>query len=168
MSSGLRDCRPGALVVAAALALSGCASLPASTGERAGRLGSAASQPLRDLNLRHEDPAPVLAAALAAPYAPPVPPDCAGVRGEIGVLDASLGPDLDELAYDSQGPGMAQELVEDAIRGLVGLPYRGMVRRVTGAAARDRIARKALLAGYVRRGWLKGLAASLNCPAPAP
>lgn len=157
-----------AVIAAMALVLTGCATLPASTGTQAGRLGTAASQPLRDLNLRHEDPAPALASALLAPYAPPTPLDCDGVRRGIGELDGALGPDLDEAAYDAQGPGMAQELVEGAIRDLVGLPYRGVVRRVTGADARDRIARKALLAGYVRRAWLKGLAVSLHCPVPNP
>ncbi len=168
MSKGLH---PGSLAVlgaAAMFALSACATMPASTGQRASRLGTAAAQPLRDLNLAREDPAPALAAAALAPYAAPVPADCPTINLEIGVLGAALGPDLDEVDYDSQGPGMAQELVEGAIRDLVGLPYRGVVRRVTGADARDRVARKALLAGYVRRAWLKGLAANLGCTPPSP
>lgn len=168
MSGGLRPSCLALLGAGAALALSACATVPASTGERASRLGTAAAQPLRDLNLAREDPAPALAAASRSPYAPPVPADCPTINLEIGVLTAALGPDLDDQAFDTQGPGMAQELVEGAIRDLVGLPYRGVVRRITGADARDRIARKAVLAGYVRRAWLRGLAANLGCPAPAP
>lgn len=168
MSGDVRTAGLAVLGAAAVLGLSACATMPASTAERTNRLGTAATQPLRDLNIQRQDPAPALAAALLAPYAAPVPMDCPTLNGEIGVLGAALGPDLDDVAYDSQRPGMAQELVEGAIRDLVGLPYRGVVRRVTGADARDRIARKALLAGYVRRAWLKGLAANLGCPVPPP
>ncbi len=48
------------------------------------------------------------------------------------------------------------------------LPYRGILRRLTGADKRDRARTAAVLAGMVRRAWLKGLARNANCPVVAP
>ena len=55
-----------------------------------------------------------------------------------------------------------------AIRDAVGLPFRGVVRRLSGAEARDRELRAYVLAGIVRRAFLKGVAQAHDCPAVAP
>ena len=131
---------------------------------------SAVSQPFHDLGLVNPPvPAP-LARALAAPYAP-VAQDCPAIRAEIAELDLALGEDVDRPV--AGGPS-ATSLLAGALGGVIGLPYRGLVREITGAARRDRTAARALLAGVARRGFLKGLALAWACPpavmtpSPAP
>ena len=47
------------------------------------------------------------------------------------------------------------------------IPYRGVVREVTGAEKRARSVNEALLAGTVRRAYLKGYGEMLGCAYPA-
>ena len=47
------------------------------------------------------------------------------------------------------------------------LPFRGILREVTGAAENDRALRAAYTAGMVRRGFLKGLGLGRGCKYPA-
>ena len=48
------------------------------------------------------------------------------------------------------------------------VPYGGVVRFVTGANKKDKALRQAVLAGYARRGFLRGVELSLKCPTAAP
>ncbi len=136
-------------------------------------IGSAAAQPLRDLNLKHPEIPPVLADAAAAPYAPPATRDCPTAAKEIAALDLVLGLDLDALAKTPTGAAkdnsFAADIVVDAVRSAAGgwIPVRGVVRRVTGAEQQARLLRQAILAGEIRRAYLKGLGESLGCPPPA-
>lgn len=151
-----------ALAALAAL-LGGCASTRSPTSD----LGDAAVQPLSDFNLRRREIPPVLLAAAAAPYAPPRAPDCAGLDAEIGELDAVLGPDVDvPMAKGDARRQLAAEFATDALRDAATgwIPMRGMVRRVTGAESRAKLLRQAVLAGAVRRGYLRGLAQERGCP----
>jgi hypothetical protein len=61
---------------------------------------------------------------------------------------------------------MAAGLVTDAVRGATALPFRGVIRRVTGAETRDKLRARAVLAGMTRRGFLKGWMQAGQCPAP--
>ncbi|HSF11433.1 MAG TPA: hypothetical protein VLA50_00535, partial [Erythrobacter sp.] len=47
------------------------------------------------------------------------------------------------------------------------LPFRGILREVTGAASNDRELRAAYTAGMVRRSFLKGLGMGRGCEYPA-
>jgi hypothetical protein len=47
------------------------------------------------------------------------------------------------------------------------IPFRGIVREVSGAAAKERRMRAAVNAGLARRGYLRGLAATKGCRLPA-
>lgn len=125
-------------------------------------LGGAITQPLRDVSLLREPASPVLAQAMAAPYALPASEVCPAIIREITELDAVLGPDLDKLT-DQQEPSVAAELATSAIGDVVGLPFRGLVRRMSGAARHDKELADAVLAGMVRRGFLKGVAAPNQC-----
>lgn len=147
------------------VALAGCAtrSPRPRVAEAGGPVADAAAQPLRDLSLVREEPAPILLAALAAPYAVPEPRSCVSLSSEVSELDLALGRDLDDPAFAETDPGLAEDLAASAMKDLVGLPYRGVIRRVTGAYERDRRRQRAILAGFVRRAYLKGLAASLGC-----
>ena len=151
----------GNLLVAGALAsLSACASTPRSLA--VDPVGAAFQQPMRDLSLiRDQAPAPLQAAVLT-PYAFDGAQDCVGLAAEVAVLDGVLGPDVDALPA---GGKMADGLMANLIGGAFGLPYRGVVRAITGAAHRERAMKAAILAGMVRRGFLKGRESVVCVPA---
>lgn len=150
-----------AILVLAAL-LAGCATQAPVTGA----VSTSAQQPLRDLNLLRDTPAEVLARAQQSPYAPPADPACPAIATELALLDAALGPDIDGQR-DPEKDNLASKLASDAVGDLIGLPYRGLIRRMTGAERAEREARARKLAGSIRRGFLKGWARSLACPAAA-
>ena len=83
-----------------------------------------------------------------------------------------LGPDLDAPASASN-PGLNERgsnavgtAAVDALRrtaeGVV--PYRGWVRKLSGAERYSKQVAAAIAAGTVRRAFLKGLRASTECP----
>jgi hypothetical protein len=164
--------------VALSFALAACASTPqpldpSTQAFSANGVQTAAAQPLRDLNLQRAQIPPVLLAALAAPYAPPVRRNCAGLEEEIRTLDLVLGPDLETPAPPQGRTTQTQAAAGEAALGAVRdassswIPLRSVVRRVTGAEAHAQQVRLAILEGSVRRGYLKGLGQSLGCAAPA-
>jgi hypothetical protein len=87
----------------------------------------------------------------ADPYA--APGDCAQIDVELHKLEAILGPDFDS------GKRQAAYTWVDAA-GTVArsfIPYRTVVRLVTGANRKDAELTQASMAGWERRGFLKGL-----------
>ncbi|MFC3068362.1 hypothetical protein [Phenylobacterium soli] len=152
----------------AVAALGACAAQPmARPGEDKG-MGRAVQQPMRDLSLIRDAAPPVLTRAVAEPYDREQVKTCAQVTHELAELDTALGPDL--KPGDKPGSGLSiGGLAADLVGGAIGLPFRGVVRHVTGAEQRDRALRAAVLAGMVRRGFLKGRLAEMTCePPPAP
>ena len=111
---------------------------------------------------------PLLAAIKAEPYKAPVAPACDTVPAEILAINDLLGADLD--APPPEPEDSKKSLLSkggDVARGLV--PYGGVVRFVTGANKKDKELREAVLAGYARRGFLRGVETNLNChPDPPP
>ncbi len=143
-----------------------CAVLQAASPAHAaepGDVGRAVGQPFRDLSLIQDKLPEALKRAAEGPYDFSSAVDCAQARQEVSDLDAALGPDLDEL--ETKGELSADSLVADLIGGVVKLPFRGILRRVSGAQAREEAMRSAVLAGMVRRGFLKGRLSQLACPA---
>jgi hypothetical protein len=137
-------------------------------------VGDALTQPLRDLSILRREPAQALQSAAAAPYADAATLangglDCGSVASEIQALDAALGEDLDvatpEAGLMAQARTDAGNALVDAVGDLVELPYRGLIRRITGAERRDREMAEAVQAGMVRRAYLKGLSAR-ECATP--
>lgn len=99
----------------------------------------------------------------ADPYRAPPAPACASIPQELTQIDAVLGPDVDTHTGHKT---TAAEFMGGAVRGL--LPYGGVVRVVTGAGRRDRALIHAAMAGYARRGYLRGMSETLRCDLPAP
>ncbi|MGD9968077.1 MAG: hypothetical protein AB7T59_16275 [Hyphomonadaceae bacterium] len=137
-------------------------------------VSGALTQPLRDLSILRPEPEEVLQRAAAAPYAtaatlPNGALDCKSVDSEIWLLGAALGDDVDAAAPEAslmaQARSDAGNALVDAVGDLVSLPYRGLIRRITGAERRDREMREAVQAGMVRRAFLRGLRAR-ECATP--
>lgn len=159
------------VVVLLAVGLTGCATAgQRSTAQRSAERGAAVvEQPFRDLSLIRQTTPEILTAAAAAPYAFEPPADCKVLGDELAALDLALPRDLD--APREKGPGFAEDAALSALAGAFGLPFRGMVRKVSGAERRDRDHARAVLAGMVRRGFLKGVARTSGCliePTPTP
>ncbi|KQW46413.1 MULTISPECIES: hypothetical protein [unclassified Roseateles] len=159
--------RPHLLTLAAALALTACAS------SSQDKVSKAATTPLSDLNVVRADIPDVLKAALAAPYAPPADTSCPALAAGIQALDEVLGPDLD--APPSRGSSGLLERGEDAATGALQrtaegvVPFRGWVRKLSGAERYARQVSAAITAGGVRRGFLRGVSVAKACvAAPAP
>jgi hypothetical protein len=101
----------------------------------------------------------------ADPYKAPGNPVCDTVPLEIREISDLIGPDLDAQAT-SDDRSLASRGA-DVARGLV--PYRGVVRFVTGANKKDEELHEAIMAGYARRGFLRGVQMNLKChPEPTP
>lgn len=156
------------VVLVVILGLAGCATTgdgPAGPS-KSGRVEGVVTRPLKDLGIVRATIPDALTAAAAAPYAIADPVDCPAVAAEIAGLDAVLGPDLD--AAQAKPGGGAGEMLFDTFQGALDIPFRGAVRRLSGAEKRDRARAAAVLAGMVRRAWLKGAAHQAGCAAPAP
>lgn len=133
------------------------------TGERA---EGVVTQPFEDLNIKQDEVPAKLIAIEADPYAAGGMTTCEEIAKEIAELDAVLGADV-----DARDP--TKRKTEDTMIDLGGsvisslIPFRGVVREVTGANATKRRYQQAVYAGVTRRSFLKGLGKAKGCEPPA-
>ncbi len=153
------------LLVASALVFVGCAT------NDADKVTTAATTPLSDLNLVNAPIPETLVTAQQAPYALPASMDCAVIAADIRKLDEVLGPDLDAPVSEANR-GLVERGAEGVGNAAVGalqrtaegvVPFRGWVRKLTGAERYSKRVAAAIAAGTVRRGFLKGLGAAQKC-----
>lgn len=155
-----------ALVAALAIAIS-ATPLAAQDTPAAGKEPDAedvAMTPLTDLNLRKDEIHPLLLVAATDPYTSEGLSDCKAIGGAIAALDEALGPDLD-VAPPSGDRLSTGRVAKSLVASLI--PFRGVVRELTGANEHERNQAAAIYAGSVRRGFLKGLGQQKGCPYPA-
>lgn len=124
--------------------------------------------PLSDANVRKKAVPPVLVAALADPYDLAGLKSCAGFTTAIMDLDVALGDDID-VAHDKTNDEKMGNGAGTIAKSLIGsfIPFRGVLREVSGANAQQRAWDRALYAGSVRRAFLKGMGQSKGCAWPA-
>jgi hypothetical protein len=157
----------------AASAASAPADKPSEVEAYMGRAGDAVIAPLGDLNLVRAKIPAALREAAVAPYGEPAPHDCGNLAERIRALDAALGADLDapksgneasllERGVDQVGKASIN-MISDTTTGIV--PFRGWVRRLTGAERHSKRVAAAITAGSLRRAYLKGYARAQGCPA---
>ena len=123
-----------------------------------------ATTPLSDLNIRKHEIPPALARAQSAPYSLAGMKSCAGLQKEISELTAILGEDVDG-AYRRGKPIIPGKVAQDLVGGLI--PFRGVVREISGANADNRALQRAIYAGFSRRAFLKGVGLQRRCAYPA-
>ena len=135
--------------------------------------GNAAAAPLRDLNLRR-DKIPEPLKKITNPYNVDPSLTCPQIAAEVRVLDGILGRDFDIPPPDKKGleeraaEGASSAFLDAVSSGASGfIPYRGVVRTLSGANAHQRRVLKAYERGSHRRAYLKGLGQVKGCPAPA-
>jgi len=167
-----------AVLLLACLAANGCTTSRAdgsariqTTGEaNRENLKGAVRAPLRDLNVLRTKIPPVLLAAIADPYERPPHPTCIDLIEAIQPLNDALGADLDAPSRDEDDlleKGRESALGAVASVSSEAIPFRGWVRKLSGAERHDRLVQAAITAGGVRRAYLKGLGESRGCPPPA-
>lgn len=123
-----------------------------------------ARTPLEDLNIDSKDIPEVLQKAVANPYDYTGMTNCNALVAEIAVLDNVLGPDFD--IPQEEGGGVSAGRVAKSVVGSF-IPFRGIVREVTGANKKRNEQRLAVAAGMVRRAYLKGMGEARGCAYPA-
>ncbi|MDB5454433.1 MAG: hypothetical protein JWP92_18 [Caulobacter sp.] len=138
-------------------------------------VSGAMAAPLRDVNVLRTKIPPILLQVMADPYARPKPAQCPDLIALVAPLDAALGEDLDSLpagenedlfdrgreAAGGAALGMMASTAQDLI------PFRGWVRKLSGAERHDQLVQSAIASGAVRRAYLKGLGEAKGCKPPA-
>ncbi len=149
------------------LALAGCAS------SQRNRLSDAAKTPLTDLNLLNDNIPPVLLTAQKNPYAALPEQSCDSVAVAVKELDEVLEPDVDAPKMNTdptlieRGGNAVGNAAIGAFEGAAEnvVPFRGWVRKLSGAERFSRKVTRAISAGNARRAFLKGVRAGLACTA---
>lgn len=121
------------------------------------------TQPGRDLGIVPTRVPELLEKLLQNPYHPEGTARCTDLRLGIAQLTALLGPDWGDPA--PPGETREEQLAKAGLRAGVSsaIPFRGLVREVTGAAAAERRRQQAIEAGLARRGYLRGIAREKRC-----
>jgi hypothetical protein len=137
------------------------------TGEE--RAGQIATQPLADVNLKKKEITPVLQRAVDNAYSSAGTKNCATISAALAELNQSLGEDFDTPPPEEnrdqkreKGAGAVGKAVVNSL-----IPFRGIVRYVSGAEKADQEYNLALSAGLTRRGYLKGIGRAKGCKPPA-
>ena len=154
-----------ALLLGGALALSPVTPALAQSAQGDMDAEDIARTPLQDFNLDSDDIPEVLLAAVDDPYASDGFNTCNDIVAQIAALDHVLGADFD-IAVDEEGRRINRQRIAKSVVGSF-IPFRGIVREVSGANARRNEVRLAVTAGMVRRGYLKGLGQQRGCAYPA-
>lgn len=124
-----------------------------------------AKTPLRDLNLDKQVIHEALILAENDPYRITELETCNDIVTEIAALDSILGADYD-IAEGSGRDKFSEGRIGQSVVGSL-IPFRGIVREVTGAAGNERALQAAYTAGMVRRAFLKGWGLGRGCAYPA-
>jgi hypothetical protein len=167
-------------------ACSGSDKIDLHANKNVGEAIEAATGPLQDLNLRRQEIPPLLVKAAMDPYAKAKKIKCTDIKSEVVELDELLGPDVeaksitlassdgdlgDNIAKlgDTEIPetaslvddagGLARDTLMSTIRSKTDiLPFRSIIRSISGANSHQKKLAAAYEAGKLRRAYLKGLA----------
>lgn len=155
----------GAAAIASLLAAPAMAGQDKAITNRDPDAMDVAKTPIDDLNVGRDREIPgLLVSATSEPYSLKGLGKCRQLAGAIQELDEVLGPDIDLPASerDRISAGRVGKWVVASF-----IPFRGLIREVSGANAQDRKVNAAIQAGLTRRGFLKGVGASKGCRYPA-
>lgn len=153
------------MIIALVLTLAACAS------DTKNLVTTAATTPLGDLNIVKADIPAILEAAERQPYLAPADQSCTAIVLEIHQLDEVLGADLDTHP-SNVNPSLIERGAETVKSTAIGslqhsaeevVPFRGWVRKLSGAERYSRHVSAAIAAGSIRRAFLKGVGVSRGC-----
>ncbi|MDR6533213.1 hypothetical protein J2800_003975 [Caulobacter rhizosphaerae] len=124
------------------------------------------TQPARDVGVMKRQIPPILITAQEDPYSLKGLKTCKQLAAEVTNLNEVLGPDYvvgNELKENRAGK-LAEAGGKTVINTII--PFRSIVRELTGAAPADRRMNAAVDAGLARRGFLRGVHAKQKCRTP--
>lgn len=123
-----------------------------------------AEKPFRDFNLVKDKIPPALQAIVDAPYSLKGLKTCRQLGAEVRVLTNILGPDVDSgvAAKKGQNAGEFALGLGESVAGSL-IPGAGLIRLISGADAAQKRAQAAVLAGQIRRAYVKGTARAKGC-----
>jgi hypothetical protein len=156
------------LAVSALMAVSACAHTvkPATRDQK--NLGTVASAPLKDFGVIRPE-APKALSDINYPYDQArLTNGCAQITYEIGALDALLGGEFyvtPTTATDKAGQAV-MGVAEGTATGFI--PFRGVVRTVTGANRAQADVEHAIEMGVLRRAFLRGYGVAAGCSGLLP
>ncbi|MFC3097632.1 hypothetical protein [Alteraurantiacibacter palmitatis] len=153
-----------ACVIGALLASSPAAAQRRPVTDPDASVRDVAMTPLSDLNISRDPIPDILLAARAEPYSRRGIAGCDDILRAVAGLDAILGQDFDIVAPEERGvsvTNLAQRVIGSFI------PFRGIIREISGANAHEFEFREAIAAGLMRRAYLKGIGQEMACPYPA-
>ncbi len=152
-----------ALTPSGAGALAHNRKLQQPVGEVLDRAGKIAVQPAHDVGVARTEIPPVLLKAAEDPYSVEKLGTCSALTEAIKELSDVLGPDFTTARQRREN--RAGKIAEAGGRSGVNtvIPFRGIVREITGAAPAQRRLNAAIDAGYARRGFLRGLHYARHC-----
>lgn len=134
-----------------------------SVRDSAGRI---ASQPVKDVGVARTKFPPALLAAREDPYSLKGAKTCRQISTAFAELSEALGPDFaaGPVKKENRAGKLAEAGGQTVVNSLI--PFRGLVREITGAAPAQRRLNVAIDAGYARRGFLRGLHTARRCRTP--
>ena len=132
--------------------------------DRSPNMGDAMATPASDLNLKKDTIPPLLLTAQERPYALTGLRRCPEIAAAVGELDAVLGPDID-LPAEARNGMTAGRVAQAAVGSFI--PFRGLIREISGANEQERKIQAAVQAGVARRAYLKGVGEARGCRYPA-
>lgn len=120
--------------------------------------------PASDLNIKKNEIPELLRAAEVRPYVLQGLSTCRQLATAIGELDAVLGDDVD-LPQTGERKVSAGRVAQSVVGSFI--PFRGLIREISGANKHERELQAAILAGVARRSFLKGIGQQKGCRYPA-
>lgn len=150
-------------LVAFLLAVPSAAQDAAPVGDKDPGAVDIAKTPVTDLNIDKKEIPDLLVQAQRDPYRLAGLERCHQLIAAVEEIDALIGPDLDlpQEARDKITAGRVGKAVVGAF-----IPFRGIIREVSGASEHERRKRAAIQAGLARRGFLKGVGRARGCRYP--
>lgn len=152
------------------VAISLAGSLLACATQDRSRAVNVIATPLADINLIQTEIPPILSAAFDAKYQLPRDTGCQALAQQIVDLDSVLGDDFDADTPDKPSLYERGRLeLKDATYGALRstsesvIPFRGWVRKLSGAERYSKKVQSAIQAGSLRRAFLKGILNGQGC-----
>lgn len=121
------------------------------------------SQPTRDVGITRRDIPPILEKAHDNPYSLKGLKTCKQLAAEVTALNEVLGPDyiVGNEVKESRAGRLAAASGRTVVNSII--PFRGLVREISGAAPAERRLNAAIDAGYARRGFIRGVHVKQGC-----
>ena len=140
---------------------------PSAAGAARRKAGEIITQPVRDVGVSRPDIPPVLLEAVKEPYSLQGLKTCRQLSAAVIALSAELGPDYEPGGVprkENRGARLAEAGGKTVVNSLI--PFRQLVREISGAAPAQRSLNAAVDAGLARRGFLRGVHRQRGCRTP--